>query len=88
MSKISCFYHFSSSFLESKGVTEVSETLPAEDDVVLPDESDVAGASSALPTVSSELSCVGPPEQVWHVVIFILIFYINTQKNTTSSSSQ
>ena len=55
-------------------MSKISETLPAEDKVVLSDESDIACASSALSAVLSELSCVGPPELVWHVVKLILIF--------------
>ena len=68
----------SSVLLESEGESEIPEALPAEDEVVLADESDVAGAPPALPAVGAELSSVGPPEVVWHVARIILIFYTKT----------
>ena len=67
--------HCSSVLLEADDFSEVAETLPAEDEVVFADESDVAGAASALSAVGAELAGVGSPEVVWHVVKIILIFY-------------
>ena len=78
------YHHLSSVFLEAEGMSKISETLPAEDEVILSDESDIACASSALSAVLSELSSVGPPELVWHVVKLILIFYKKQLKNNTS----
>ena len=66
--------HCSSVLLEADDLAEVAEALPAEDEVVFADEADVAGASSALSAVGSELAGVGSPEVVWHVVKIILIF--------------
>ena len=68
----------SSVFLESEGESEISKALPAEDEVVFADESDVTGAPPALPAVFAELAGVGPPKVVWHVARIILIFYTKT----------
>ena len=52
----------SSGLLESQGVAEVTETLPAEEQVVLADETDVAGAPAALAAVLAVLAGVSSPE--------------------------
>ena len=59
----------SSGFGESNNFCVFSETLSAEEEVILSDESDLAGASSALSAVLAEFSRMGSPEQVGHVAI-------------------
>lgn len=56
----------SSSFSESDCVGKLSEAFSAEEEVVLSDETHLAGALSALPAVFSVFSRVCSPEKVWH----------------------
>ncbi len=60
--------HCSASFGEADDFSEVAETLPAEEQVVLADETDLAFAPAALAAVLAEFTGVGSPEQVGHVV--------------------
>jgi len=62
-------HDFSSGLSKSYGLPALSETLSAENESVLSDQSDLASASSALSAVLSEFSRVGLPEQVWHFVV-------------------
>lgn len=52
---------------ESDDLPVLSEAFPAEEEVVLADESDLAPASPALATVLAEFTRVGSPEQVGHL---------------------
>jgi hypothetical protein len=47
---------------ESDNLSVVSETLPAEEEVVFADETDLAGTSSALAAVFPEFTGVSSPE--------------------------
>ena len=59
----------SACFLEADDFSEVAEALPAEEQVVLADETEVEGAAAALAAVLAELAGVGPPEVAGHVAI-------------------
>ncbi len=57
----------SSSFGESDDFSVLPEAFPAEEKVVLTDQTDLALASSALATVLAEFARVGSPEKVGHL---------------------
>ena len=52
---------------ESDDFSIFAEALPAEEQVVLADEADLAAAATALAAVLAELARVGSPEKVGHV---------------------
>jgi hypothetical protein len=57
----------SSGLGEADDFSVLAEALPAEEQVVLADETDLAAAAAALAAVLSELAGVGSPEQVGHL---------------------
>ena len=57
----------SSGLGEADNLSILPEALPAEEQVVLADETDLAPAAPALPTVLSELAGMGSPEKVGHL---------------------
>lgn len=57
----------SSSPGESDDLPVFSEALPAQQQVVLADETDLALAASALAAVLAELTGMGAPQQVGHL---------------------
>jgi hypothetical protein len=59
----------SSGLGESDDLSVLPETFPAQQQVVLADQTDLALASSALSAVLSEFTGVGSPEQVGHLWI-------------------
>jgi hypothetical protein len=60
---------------EADDLSVLPEAFPAEQQVVLAHQTDLAFASSALAAVLTEFTRVGSPEQVGHVVkIYINIY--------------
>jgi hypothetical protein len=57
----------SSGLGESDDLSVLPEALPAEEQVVLADQTDLALASPAFATVLSEFTGVSSPEQVGHL---------------------
>jgi hypothetical protein len=60
-------HRLSTSFSEPDYVTVLSETLPAQKQVVLSDQAHLALAVSAFSAVLSVCSQVSSPQQVWHL---------------------
>jgi hypothetical protein len=56
----------SARFGEADDFSGLAEALPAEEQVVLADETDFAAAAAALSTVLAEFAGVSSPEQVGH----------------------
>jgi hypothetical protein len=57
----------SSGFGEADDLSVLPEALPAQEQVVLADETDLAPAAPALAAVLAELAGVGSPEKVGHL---------------------
>jgi hypothetical protein len=67
----------SSSLGEANDLSVLPETLPAEEKVVLADQTNLASASSALAAVLAEFTRMSSPEKVGHGVVKLIFNIYN-----------